>query len=281
MTNHNIQFQLTKKKLRYWLSKTDDLFADFRQFTLDGDDLTMRRVFIDRNSDVLFVAHLDTVCTPRLGKYGKKRVYAAGLDDRLGALIASELSEKLGADLLLTDLEENCMSTALYHDCKKYNWIAEFDRDGGDAVTYDLDNKDFRDALDCYFKPGFGSYSDICSLDTAACCVNIGIGYKKAHNKRSYVVLKTMYEQVNAFIEFFVEHKSTAFEREKLTIPVRGAYNLCDLYDYEDDLNICELCGYDYGVEIYGRRICQGCFEYMYSKEITESELELRSELWR
>ncbi len=271
MISHNIQFQLTKKKLQYWLSKTDDLFTHFEQFTLDSDDKLKRRVFIDRNSDILFVAHLDTVHKPRLNNYGKKRVYAAGLDDRLGALIAYELSEKLGADLLLTDLEETCQSTARVHDCKKYNWVAEFDRAGGDAVTYDLDNPDFRDAIDSYFTPGFGSYSDICDLDITACCVNVGIGYEKPHSKRSYVVLKTMYKQVNAFIEFYMEYKSTAFERDKLTEPVGSAYDLCD---YEDDVNICELCQYEYGVSVYGHRICPGCFQYILDKELTQHEFE-------
>lgn len=273
MTKHNIKFELTRAKLKNWLRSTDLLFHLHKKHVLDGSNERQRRIFIDRGGDVLFVAHLDTICKPRLAKYGKKRVYAAGLDDRLGALIAFELSEKLGADLLLTDLEESCQSTALYHDCKKYNWIAEFDRAGGDAVTYDLDNIAFRNAIDCYFKPGFGSYSDICDLDTTACCVNVGVGYKKAHDERSYVVLKTMYGQVNTFIEFFIEYKSTDFgDRDELAVTTRKLY---DLYDYEDDLNICELCGYDYGINVYGHRICEGCFKYMYNKELTQNELEL------
>lgn len=271
MAGQKIQFELTKAKLKNWLLRTDYYFHKYAEHVLDGSNKRQRRIFIDRGGEVLFVAHLDTVCKPRLAQYGKKRVYAAGLDDRLGTLVAYELSEKLGADLLLTDLEEGCQSTALYHECKSYNWIAEFDRAGGDTVTYDLENRDFRNALDCYFKSGYGSYSDICDLDTAACCVNIGIGYKKSHDEHSYVNLKTLYKQVETLIEFYMEYKSTDFGDRDEIVTTRGAY---DLYDYEDDLNICELCGYAYGIDVYGRRICPTCFDYMYNKATMDSEFD-------
>ena len=102
--------------------------------------------------------------------------------------------------------------------------------------------------------------------------MNIGIGYHKAHNERSYVDLKTLYKQVNTFIEFFMEYKSTDFG--KRDEPVNLICKAYDLYDYEDDLNICELCGYNYGVVVYGHRICSGCFQYMYSKEIEDRDFE-------
>lgn len=246
-------------KLRYWLKPIDALFRDFDQYVLDKTDSEKHRIFIDRQSDILFVAHLDTVQKPKFIKQTKNRIYAQGLDDRLGCMLASELSKELNVDLLLLDHEEKCQSTAQYHECKDYNWICEFDRAGSDVVTYGQDSIDFLTALEQYWKIGIGAFSDICLLKSDACTINLGIGYEFAHSKDSYVDIKTMDRQIKLFRQFYAQHKDTKFERD---------------YSYEwdapeyDYVNSCELCGMANAIDVYGYMICQDCFEKMISEKV-------------
>ena len=248
--------------LQYWLRPTDSIFSDLRENVIGKK--TKRRVFIDRGADVLFVAHVDTVLSPRLIRTGKRKVYAQGLDDRLGCMIAYSLSESLGADLLLTDQEESMNSTAQFHDCKKYNWIAEFDRAGSDVVTYDIDNHKFRCSLAEYWKIGEGLFSDICMLKTKACCVNIGIGYEKAHFKDSYYDIDTLRRQISLFRTFYAEHKDTAFVSD---IPyqdnLRGGYG----YDWQCQ-EYCDICGMERGERIHDYVVCEPCLLHMINKEL-------------
>ena len=94
-------------KLSFWMQPTDDIFMHFADkvtgFKLGGKTLNDRRIFIDNGSDILFVAHVDTVLPPKIKKRTKKRLHASGLDDRLGCLLAYELGIKLQTDILLTD----------------------------------------------------------------------------------------------------------------------------------------------------------------------------------
>jgi len=117
------------------------------------------------------------------------------------------LSERLDVDLLLTDHEESCDSTAQYHTLKNYNWIAEFDREGEDVVTYNLDSKKFLTALGDFWSIGIGAFSDICSMQTDVCCVNIGIGHQLSHSKDSYVCIKTLRKQIERFLIFYDTYK--------------------------------------------------------------------------
>lgn len=249
-------------KLRNWLKPTDQMFKDFEKYVIGKG--AERRVFVDRGADVLFVAHLDTVQKPkykrcrRTKKKKMKRIYAQGLDDRLGCLIAWELSKELGADLLLTDNEEKCQSTAKFHDCKEYNWVAEFDRGGGDVVTYELNSPEFVGALEKHFEIGFGSYSDICDLKSEACCVNVGIGYELAHSRDSYVVVKTMEKQIERFRAFYEENKGVKYVREGGSW--YGYYWVAE-EDYEAvNSAACDVCGIYGAQEIYGYRVCEDCF---------------------
>ena len=247
-------------KLRYWLKPKQVIFDDFNGYVLDADDDKKHRIFIDRESDVLFIAHLDTVIEPKFYYKTKKRIYATGLDDRLGCLLACELSQQLGADLLLTDHEESYESTAKYHDCKNYNWIVEFDRYRDDVVVYDCGSKVFENAIGEYWNIGFGSFSDICLLDTKSCCMNLGIGYYNAHGKDSYVTIKQFYRQVEKFKLFYEKYKDVAFIRD-----VRFKEILIDG-------ELCELCGWNHGTKIYDLIICEDCFNAMVNQYLYETE---------
>ena len=246
-------------KLKYWLRPTNTIFNDFSEYVVGNKN--ERRIFIDRGADILFVAHIDTVQPPKYKRIRKtkskkvKRLYAQGLDDRLGCLIAYELAERLGADLLLTDNEERVYSTSRFHQCKQYNWIAEFDRAGCDIVTYGLDSMEFLSALEKHFTIGIGSYSDIYDLQTDVCCFNVGIGYELAHSQDSYVVVKTMQEQINRFLAFYAENKDIEYKQDHT-------------FDYwEQNCDQCDICGI-YGAEsVYGYYICEDCFCVLINKE--------------
>ena len=109
---------IKKDNIKNWFLSTDKMFNRFKKYAIDYNNPKKRRIFVDNNSAVLFVAHLDTVQPPKINAITKGKIHACGLDDRLGAKIAFDLSKELGADLLLTDLEESCQTTAKYHTCK-------------------------------------------------------------------------------------------------------------------------------------------------------------------
>ena len=62
---------------KFWFKPIDKIFSTFGDHVLDGNDPKKRRIFIDRGSDILFVAHLDTVLDPLFVKENKKRIYLA------------------------------------------------------------------------------------------------------------------------------------------------------------------------------------------------------------
>lgn len=254
------------ESLKYWLRPKSELFDDFKNFTLDADDPDGKRIFIDRGSDILFVAHIDTVQVPKFMRLRKtkskktKRIYARGLDDRLGCMIANELSEQLNVDLLLCDNEEIGDSTGQYHYLKEYKWIAEFDRAGDDVVTYGRENEEFISALEEFWSVGAGTYSDICSLDTPACCVNVGIGFELAHSKDSYANLKVMDQQVKKFREFFQKYKNIKFVANEVADV--GLNDWEPDAEFWDSLPGCDACGSQDDVwKVFGYYICKACFE--------------------
>ena len=246
-------------KLKFWMLPKEEIFLRHANDILGSKvearkhSKNTRRIFIDNGGDVLFVAHLDTVLLPGIVKRTKKRLHATGLDDRLGCLLAYELGIKLGADILLTDDEEKCQSTAQHHLTKNYNWTVEFDRDGDDVVTYGIDSYDFRNALTDCWDIGIGSYSDIMDLPTLTCCFNLGIGYKYAHSIDSYVDLKVLRKQIHKFEWFYEKHHDTRFMTDvRAEVPNFNSY-ISD--------NECDLCGSIYDVEeVHDYLICRDCF---------------------
>jgi hypothetical protein len=208
---------MSRNKIKFWFSHIDLIFANLKDYALDYDDKEKRRIFVDRRSDILFIAHLDTVQEPKITGIEKtddgQILQGAGFDDRLGCYAAYRLSKQLKADLLLTDNEEKGQSTAQHHTCKPYNWIAEFDRAGNDVVTYDCDSKKFIKALKKHWTKGFGSFSDIVQLKTKACCMNVGIGYEKAHSEDSTVNIDVYIEQIEKFKLFCEQNRNRKFIR--------------------------------------------------------------------
>lgn len=268
---------MKKKKvldlLNFWLRPKDTLLIEFQDHILGADKTN--RIFIDRKSDILFVAHIDTVHTPELRKHQNNRIWASGLDDRLGCAIAYELSKSWNVDLLICDHEESGFSSGQHHELKEYNWIAEFDRSGGDVVTYDLENDEFTDCLKEYFTIGWGTFSDLCLLKTKACCVNIGIGYKHDHSIDSFVDIGVLNNQLAKFRKFYHKNKTTKFVQDPEKMK-NNVYQMFGAYSdfqygfekdaYDDYYKECDYCGNIGGTEIYGNNICPDCFDQMTSE---------------
>ncbi len=258
-------------RLNFWLFPKAAIYRVCQQDIL-GNSPEKYRIFIDRGSDILFVAHLDTVLTPKYVKRTKKNIWAAGLDDRLGCAVATVLGEELEADVLLCDHEESGKSTASHHDLKEYNWIAEFDREGDDVVTYDLDSVEFLQAIEKYWQLGWGSFSDVCVMNTSSCCMNVGIGTKYSHSKNSYVSKKQLRNQIEAFMKFHSEYKDVRFEQDYRHAIIGGGttsgYGFSQrqtAYTYVDDYgnDMCDFCGMVRGEKIFNYHACEDCFDSM------------------
>lgn len=185
---------------------------------LPGDDRFYW--YQDNGSDILAVAHLDTVQGDRTCKVietaaGPLAVSGA-LDDRLGAYVILELLPILGVtcDILLTTDEEQGMSTARefaedFHDGKEYNWIIQFDRGGTDVVMYDYETGEYAAMVEAAgAQVGQGSYSDICDLEDLGCAgFNWGVGYEDYHSPRAHAWLADTFRMVARFLRF---HKANA-----------------------------------------------------------------------
>jgi hypothetical protein len=245
------------KQLKFWLSNKEYLFKVFEKQTEDFNDKNKRRIFIDRGSKVLLMAHIDTVLPPKFIHSNRKRVWAIGLDDRLGCAIAEELSRILNTDLLICDLEESAKSTGQYHKLKDYN--------------------------EKHWKIGNGMFSDISMLDTKACCMNVGIGYRYAHSKDSYADLDVMRKSIAKFKTFFNDNKDIKYLHDYIepyydwkTGRQYSDYNKYHegYYDWIDEpqktsngeyYGECEVCHLNNYVEyVFGHIICEDCFDDLY-----------------
>lgn len=198
-----------------------DPFESFQELGLvSGKNIGDRTIFIDRGSNVLSVAHLDTVNSADVNHfewfYIKKalHVYNGQLDDRLGAYVVIDLLPQLGinCDVLLTEGEETGHSTAdLFHTSKQYNWMFSFDRTGYDAVMYQYWTQEYANMLKSYgWKVERGSFSDIAFLDHLECTgVNFGVGYYNYHSEYAYANLEHTARSLSYFMAMWPEVKDT------------------------------------------------------------------------
>lgn len=200
-------------------------------------------VWVRRGAPVLGCVHLDWVNVPHKWGYDKKRgrVYTPRLDDRAGVFILLDVLPKMGIhlDLLLTDSEETGRSTAkrFLGWCDSvggpgrptgYNWLAQFDRRGKDAVCYDYrHSSEWVDALkSAGFDVGWGSFSDIAALyDLGRCGVNIGVGYHGEHTSHCYGDLAEMAHNLDIFRRFYEAMKGRVFQFDASMRPVYTGYS--------------------------------------------------------
>ena len=173
-------------------------------------------LYKDNGSNVLAVAHLDTVghpddraCRFVVTEGAGTVVFSRALDDRLGAYIILEMLPKLGLnyDILLTVGEESGQSTAAYFDPpkgKEYDWMIEFDRGGTDVVMYQYDDAEVRQLVkDAGAQVGDGSFSDISYLGHLGIKgFNWGVGYQDYHGPRAHAFLDDTFMMVAKYLTF-------------------------------------------------------------------------------
>jgi hypothetical protein len=188
----------------------------------------------DRGSNILAVAHLDTVVRPdqRTARFihtdAGEVVYSGALDDRLGAYIILDLLPELGitCDILLTTGEESGQSTAqFFQPSKDYDWLIEFDRGGTDVVLYQYDDMDTAALVEeSGAIVGTGIFSDICYLDHLGVKgFNWGTGYRDYHSVRSHAYLDDTFDMVASFERFYHANVGVRLDHE----PARSEYDLC------------------------------------------------------
>ena len=175
-------------------------------------------IYIDRGSNILGVAHADSVCEFRSMKVTENQIRAATVDNRIGLYMMLFGLPYLGinCDVLITDHEEIGQSTAMYFDTDKaYNWMFSFDRAGTDVVCYQYDDVDsWRDSLEAVgFSVGWGSFSDISYLNHLGVCgVNIGCGMEDYHSAKAYVDINHLVLMAAIFRSFWSKNRERKFE---------------------------------------------------------------------
>lgn len=198
-------------------------YADKDYFDNFGDNLLKDRklIYINNNSSVLGIAHLDTVQSKKHFKMsdenGKRIIKNPQLDDRLGVYTLLHHLPLFGinVDILLTDDEEIGMSTAQYFKpTKDYNWMFQFDRRADDIVFYQYGSKKLRKTLmrSGFIKQGSGSFSDISYLDYIGCeGFNVGCGYSNEHSLHSQFDVNVYNSQIKSFVNFHKNHANTFY----------------------------------------------------------------------
>jgi hypothetical protein len=206
---------------------------------------TGRHLFLDRGGSVLAVAHLDYVGASkhfeRATLDGQEHIFSMALDDRLGAYLLLDELPKLGLnfDVLLTEGEESMNSTASdFVPPKEYNWLFSFDRAGTDVVMYDYEDTQMKTLLKSSgFDVGFGSYSDICDLESLGCkAFNFGTGYYENHTRLSYMLPTLTSLMVNKFVPFFLANQEIKYPHEELPIGnyARFHWHKHDMLNWEE-----------------------------------------------
>jgi hypothetical protein len=208
-------------------------FSDFGTVVTQGNDNGNTYTFQDNGSDILGVAHVDTVqqgSEANLIKVnGGKVLLSPRLDDRLGVYIITRMLPALGVtcDWLLTTGEETGDSSAeLFIAAKEYHWAFSFDRAGTDVVCYQHEHKALSRVLrKAGFKIGQGTFSDLSFLDVGCTGVNFGCGYHNPHSEHAYALLGETFYMVDLFQRFYRRHAS-----ERLPFKSESRYDVQSRY---------------------------------------------------
>lgn len=189
--------------------------------TIDGKKMW----FKDNGSNVLFVAHLDSVQSYYELDTVKFRedtwITCPTLDDRIGVYVGAYWLPKAGIkpDLLFTTDEEKMKSTGHYFaPPKQYNWMFMFDRRGEGAVAYQYENEQLRYKLGKHNITLLkGTYSCIKDMSHLNCIgINFGAGYELNHSTYAYASKKILEKQLRKFRDFWDEFHTTKMPYERL-----------------------------------------------------------------
>jgi len=145
---------------------------------------------------------------------------------------------------LLTDGEEAGRSTAAHFAPeKKYNWIFEFDRAGMDCVLYEFQDSDMVGLVEERgFEVGYGSFSDICSLQHLGVKgFNFGTGYHEPHTPNCHANINETIASAIMFVDFAKDLHGTRLPHKERDMIVEKRESWFD-YSCEDD-RVCYYCG--------------------------------------
>mgnify|MGYP000931492373 FL=1 len=204
--------KINQTNLQWWCTTPeDDVFKSL------GNVCTTnlgRFSYLERGSNVLGVAHLDTALDKWWFQGGQHKVHSPALDDRLGAYVLYDLlvTQGITIDLLFTEGEEIGRSTARkFTPDKHYDWIVSFDRAGTDVVMYQYEDDDHEEMLKAFdLRLEYGSFSDISELEHLGCkAFNVGVGYHQQHTPNCHAVLKETTQQVERFVRMYGALKDT------------------------------------------------------------------------
>lgn len=205
--------------LKYFCEATYGQIAEMFDGTIDSKG----SIFIDNDSQILAVAHMDVVNRHQRFELlnDKNTIFNPQLDDRLGIYALYVLWKKHGLkfDILLTIDEEKMNSSAqFFKTSKNYNWMFQFDRAGTDqCVMYQYDNTASEKLLNSVgVELHMGSYSDIAELDHLGCIgFNWGVAYYRQHTRDCYMRIDEFKSQVRKFMKFYELYKDTAMPFDK------------------------------------------------------------------
>lgn len=209
---------LDVKKLKYHLAQPLENYFKTPS-VVNGNKKCERYIYQDNQSNILGVAHLDTVIpvSKSFAYYATpddNYVYSSALDDRIGVYTLLDILPKFNitVDILLTDNEETCMSSAkFFHPSKKYNWIFSFDRMGVPPVCYQYLDTTLINRLASVGLLGasVGAYSDIADLDFLRVQgINFGTGLHNGHSHLCYISVKEYFTSVFLFTKFYEKFKN-------------------------------------------------------------------------
>ena len=216
-------------------------------------------IYIDNGSDILAIAHLDTVKQERhfhhltLGD-NQEYIFSPALDDRLGVYIILDILPLLGikVDVLLTDNEERGQSNAYHFKTKKnYKWLFQFDRAGVDDIAmYSYLSKKYEDIFSKYgLHAVSGSYTDICDMThLQRIGFNFSVGYnmRECHSLFSHAKIRDILSCVGSFTRFYDDNKNKRHIYKERKIKAQkwqssGSGSFGSGYDYNKAL----LSGYN------------------------------------
>ncbi len=226
VTIDNLNFDELKLELAHGVDESNflefvrDTYPQAKYISVpDGRQL----IYIDNNSPILGVAHLDTTMKPTHFGWGRhyskmqdQCIFSPQVDDRLGAYTLLDLLPQVGivCDILLSVGEEIGDPTSrFFRPAKRYNWMFQFDRKGTDAVHYQYQTEEWLNVLNTHFTGvNRGSYSDIHFMESLGICgVNVGTGYYDYTGAGAWASLDDLTSQVNKFKIFYEALKDIKF----------------------------------------------------------------------
>lgn len=186
---------LNAEEIRNVMFASFEDFARMKGAVLEGKG-KRRHIYINRGSNVLGVAHLDTVQEKNPYFWMNHTfIQCPFIDNRLGAWVILKGMPDMGfmPDILLTEGEERGQSTARSFtppEGKTYNWTFSFDRMNDDVALYGYLTK-MAPIIKPYGLEGtHGSYSDIRDLEHLGCLgMNVGCGMRNYHSDRAHAYL--------------------------------------------------------------------------------------------